>query len=611
MYIGTFYSFKGGVGRTMALVNAAVHLAERGRRVLLVDFDLEAPGLDTFPLLRADRSTPGIVDYVLTYLNEDRAPDVTGFIDRSHDAENLLVMPSGAWGTDYAASFGRIDWGALYAERDGYLLFEDLKEQWRRSIAPDYVLIDSRTGYTDTGGICTRQLPDAVTVLFFPNEQNLRGLSKVVADIRSEAEPPRSKSIKLHFVMSNVPDLDDEDDILVEMKHRFQKDLAFDEEPLVVHRYESLSLLNQAVFTKERPKSRLATEYGEVATRIVNGNLADRDGAKRYIREARRRLDRPRYRVGESVPTEGDAIERIESLHANDGEILFRLAELEARRGVREEAESLLDRSIDSGYQEAAAYLERAGIRAEAGDAAGASADAVAALKQDGVPPHLVMRGIGFVAGTETDLVAALPAVTGLGVSEQLMLALNLLRVGDMRHSNAVLRRIAGDEGQSKESQARARSNLALNFIVSGRFRLAMETLTYEGRRVDEMGSMDAFNYAMASWADVRVVQAGPFERVVALDGETEGRQEDANYVQCLALANWAVGNVERALAFGHRARELGRTARLVFSCWRYRYVRGPVFVGDVDDILAMVDGEQKCLPVFMQQTEVNVDDQT
>ena len=37
MYVTTFYSFKGGVGRTMALINAAVALALRGRRVLAVD----------------------------------------------------------------------------------------------------------------------------------------------------------------------------------------------------------------------------------------------------------------------------------------------------------------------------------------------------------------------------------------------------------------------------------------------------------------------------------------------------------------------------------------------------------------------------------------------
>ena len=122
------------------------------------------------------------------------------------------------------------------------------------------MLIDSRTGHTDTGGICTRQLPDAVAILFFPNEQNLRGLTKVVHDIRSETDEPRRKDIELHFVMSNVPDLDDEDRILEKKIQAFRDQLALTHDPLTVHRYDSLSLLNQVVFTRHRPKSRLATE---------------------------------------------------------------------------------------------------------------------------------------------------------------------------------------------------------------------------------------------------------------------------------------------------------------------------------------------------------------
>lgn len=53
MYVTTFYSFKGGVGRTMAPVNSAVALAAGGRKVLVVDFDIEAQGLDTFDVLQA------------------------------------------------------------------------------------------------------------------------------------------------------------------------------------------------------------------------------------------------------------------------------------------------------------------------------------------------------------------------------------------------------------------------------------------------------------------------------------------------------------------------------------------------------------------------------
>ena len=45
MYVVTFYSYKGGVGRTLALLNVAYELADSGQRVLVVDFDLEAPAI--------------------------------------------------------------------------------------------------------------------------------------------------------------------------------------------------------------------------------------------------------------------------------------------------------------------------------------------------------------------------------------------------------------------------------------------------------------------------------------------------------------------------------------------------------------------------------------
>ncbi len=44
----TFYSYKGGVGRSMALVNVAALLAKWGKRVLIVDWDLEAPGIEKY-----------------------------------------------------------------------------------------------------------------------------------------------------------------------------------------------------------------------------------------------------------------------------------------------------------------------------------------------------------------------------------------------------------------------------------------------------------------------------------------------------------------------------------------------------------------------------------
>jgi hypothetical protein len=56
----TFYSWKGGVGRTMALANTGVQLARKGNRVLMVDWDLEAPGLLNYFEGRVARQTNGV-----------------------------------------------------------------------------------------------------------------------------------------------------------------------------------------------------------------------------------------------------------------------------------------------------------------------------------------------------------------------------------------------------------------------------------------------------------------------------------------------------------------------------------------------------------------------
>ena len=45
MKVVAFYSFKGGVGRTMSLLSVAYTLAQRGRKVVVADWDLQAPGL--------------------------------------------------------------------------------------------------------------------------------------------------------------------------------------------------------------------------------------------------------------------------------------------------------------------------------------------------------------------------------------------------------------------------------------------------------------------------------------------------------------------------------------------------------------------------------------
>lgn len=67
--ICTFYSYKGGVGRSMALAQAADSFARTGLRVLMIDFDLEAPGLEEyFPVdQKSVRANAGLFDLISQY----------------------------------------------------------------------------------------------------------------------------------------------------------------------------------------------------------------------------------------------------------------------------------------------------------------------------------------------------------------------------------------------------------------------------------------------------------------------------------------------------------------------------------------------------------------
>jgi len=413
MYTTTFYSFKGGVGRTMALVNVAVEFANRGQKVLALDFDLEAPGLDTFDLGRPPRPTPGILDFVHDYLNTGRSPDVREYVfkaadDIGKDGGELWIMPSGSQDGRYSQRLASLDWNHLYEHYEGHLLMEDLKAQWDKDMGIDYALVDSRTGYTDVGGICTRHIPDAVVLLFLPNEQNIRGLRRIVPTIRAEKKPPREKNIHLHFVASNVPDLDDEEEILEGILRSARRALQIDEAPLLVHRYQSLSLLNQVIFCRDRPRTRLAKEYRALGLAVAQNNVDDPVGMLERLRE-------------QSPWRNKDWLDRIEDAHPENGPILHALWN-QRKRLSGEAPVELLDRAIASSPGSPLVYLERAqALRGE--NPATAATDALRALEAGRLPVWRVAEAIRLLGEDQIPAALESTAIKTLTSTERHFLA--------------------------------------------------------------------------------------------------------------------------------------------------------------------------------------------
>lgn len=606
MYITTFYSFKGGVGRSMALVNAGVELAQRNRRVLLVDFDLEAPGLDTFKSLVLKEPKLGIVEFVNNYISSGKIGNVEEYVTKCKTVADTgdiwLMSAGGSKSKNYASSFQNINWDNLYENQDGYILMEDLKQQWKEKINPDYVLIDSRTGHTDIGGICTRQLPDAVAIFYFPNNQNLRGIDRVVREIRAELKSPREKDIQLHFIMSNVPDLDDEHEILKKQIDTFKTKLQLDAPPLRVHRYDSLSLLNQTIFTQTRRNSRLANEYGQIVDHIVNGNLSDRQGAINFLEK----IERKRYRRWDIVtenPETRKKLNEIEENHKADGEILFALASWYDRNQNLDKALSFYDQSIKLGFDKPNVYLSRARVSMDMKNWDDAKRDAFHILNLKQIPVPLIKRVLRFVPDNELHIIANTHAIDSLNVEQRVdLFAPIFLRKQSLKNELLpMMQPIIHSNIVSVEDENLCR-DLGLVYIALGKFELAKKLFSGQ-----ENSIISTFNHAVASWGENNTPDREQFKNVIKFHEEStnqEDKYDKLNYLQCIALAYWASGNQRAAIEYVEKVRQIleADPDHRSFSCWRYHYVSKTEFFQDIQAMEQMIKGDTSKRPIIFKE---------
>lgn len=179
--IVTFYSFKGGVGRSFVLANIAALLAQWGYRVLCVDWDLEAPGLNHY-FARWLKTEParGLVDLVHAFAagRKPRWGDYTTSVRLPRSRQPVALVVAGAVDEDYAGKVQALDWNRLY-EKSGFGTYiEESRTKWKREY--DFVFIDSRTGISDTAGITTVQLPDILATVLTANNQSIEGVYDVV-----------------------------------------------------------------------------------------------------------------------------------------------------------------------------------------------------------------------------------------------------------------------------------------------------------------------------------------------------------------------------------------------------------------------------------------------
>jgi tetratricopeptide (TPR) repeat protein len=263
-------------------MNCAHRLATMGKRVFVIDFDLEAPGIDSFDFSQSNVTRPGLVEYIGRFMDSNEVAPLDDFVFNISDKAvegSVFMMPAGRKDENYQVSLSRLDWKVLYKQKSGFLFVENLKAAIREKYAPDYVLIDSRTGLTDVSGICTLQLPDLVVLLFSLNNQNVRGTAQIYNSIKFNK---LNRPIKTLLVASPIPDVPESIEIRRERFENARKCIG--PAPDLILPFDAFMAFQETIAVTSQSHA-LMKGYDELTALVVNSNAAD---VLTLLREAQR-----------------------------------------------------------------------------------------------------------------------------------------------------------------------------------------------------------------------------------------------------------------------------------------------------------------------------------
>ena len=225
-------------------------LAIRGHRVACIDYDLEAGGLHVVFGLPASE-----LKYTVLHLLSTVAPPrinqvcqdlTTALVQRRNDGA-LFLFPTFAEANRLAR--------AIQPDRNLDTVFESIVNQIESDYKPDYVLVDTRAGFTEiaSGPLLVN---DALVVVARPNKQNVEGLALFMDIMRLRRNPPQTV-----VVLNQVPDTRAARPLVKAILHKLAKrsvsvsipydpDLAVDEHIISIKRPDSPLLVHYARLVK-------------------------------------------------------------------------------------------------------------------------------------------------------------------------------------------------------------------------------------------------------------------------------------------------------------------------------------------------------------------------
>ena len=247
--IVSVHSFRGGTGKSNSTANIATLLAMEGKRVGVVDTDIQSPGIHVLFGLHEDDMQHSLNDYLWGKCEiKDCAHDVTGNLGPGVSGKVLLIPSSIKAGEIARVLREGYDVGLL---NDGFrALVEDL--------SLDVLMIDTHPGLNEET-LLSIAISDALVIILRPDQQDYQGTG-VTVEVARKLDVPR-----MLLLVNKVPPAFD----FAEVKARVEKTYNCEVAAVLPHSDEMMVLASAGVFVTKYPAHPISGLYQQVAAKLA------------------------------------------------------------------------------------------------------------------------------------------------------------------------------------------------------------------------------------------------------------------------------------------------------------------------------------------------------
>jgi len=276
-FIVTFYSYKGGVGRSLLAANIGILSARRGK-TLLWDLDIEAPGLHNISgLTPAKTVKEGFFEWMISWQESGRPSKDADFgklvklACQTPEQDRLFILPAYGDNKDFAGLYQSVRWDDfLVRDLDsGLALFRGILDAFGKA-GFETVMLDSRTGITDIGGLLAVLLSHATVLVGNYGRQNTKGLAHVWQALQPASEgriAPRGALPPLTRILVASP-IADELDLRAKGEEIWKEAFGLAPAELITIPFDQRLLFTEELYAATRPDTPVAKAYNDLERRI-------------------------------------------------------------------------------------------------------------------------------------------------------------------------------------------------------------------------------------------------------------------------------------------------------------------------------------------------------